>query len=236
MPHASQHDPRTIAVGAGLSRPRLAPYLKASNDNLRDALRLYQWNIDLSGAVYESLHVFEVILRNAMDPQLRLWNTHQVDPRTGGRYASDWIMNPAPLLQRLVGRDIQKATSHAKKALRGGGRRPGHDDVLAQLSLGTWRFLLPDNDPGRQLLWQQSLQNSFPNLMAKPEVLVQEISGIYRIRNRVAHLEPLLRAGMVQQEFKAMRSVLNAIDPLVEEWFVSRQRITPVLKQRPHTP
>jgi hypothetical protein len=29
-----------------------------ANNGIRDALRLYQWNIDLSGAVYEALHVF----------------------------------------------------------------------------------------------------------------------------------------------------------------------------------
>jgi hypothetical protein len=34
---------------------------------------------------------------------------------------------------------------------------PGHPDVLAQLSFGTWRFLLPSNDPGRELLWNQAI-------------------------------------------------------------------------------
>lgn len=233
MAHASQPDPRTVAVSASLSRPRLAPYLAVSGNNLRDALRLYQWNIDISGAVYESLHVFEVILRNAMDPQLRTWNARQVNADTGAGHDLDWIMDPAPLLQRLVGRDIQRARTYAARALGRGDRQPSHDDVLTQLSFGTWRFLLPDSDPGRKLLWEQALQDAFPHLDTKPAVLVKEVSGIYTIRNRVAHLEPLLRPNIVWHEFKAMRSVLRAIDPVLEEWFVSRQRITPLLKQRP---
>ena len=56
---------------------------------------------------------------------------------------------------------------------------------------------------------------------------------IYRLRNRVAHLEPLLNAGMVADRFDRMRTVLRAIDPDLETWFVSRQRVTATLKTKP---
>ncbi|RAN71124.1 hypothetical protein B5P43_34320 [Bacillus sp. SRB_336] len=49
-----------------LSPPRLAPYLDTAG-SLQGAVRLYRWNVELSGAVYEALHIFEVVLRNAMD-------------------------------------------------------------------------------------------------------------------------------------------------------------------------
>ena len=57
-----------------LATARLAPYLAAVDGNRRQAIRLYQWNIALSGAVYEALHVVEVVLRNAIDAQLCAWN------------------------------------------------------------------------------------------------------------------------------------------------------------------
>jgi hypothetical protein len=234
-----QPDPRTAAVVAHLSEPRLRPYLAATNGNVKEALRLYQWNIDLSGAVYETLHVFEVVLRNAMDAQLSIWNATQTDASTRRAHALDWLMDPAPLLIRLAGADIAQAANRAHAALRTGkpgGRVPGHPDVLTQLSFGTWRFLLPSNDPGRELLWNQALNAAFPHLDVPPTRLVKQVDGVYRLRNRVAHLEPLLRSGAVQDQIKAMRAVLSAINPEIENWFTSRQRGTTVLKARPYCP
>ena len=42
-------------------------YLHVTDGNLKRGIRLYQWNIDISGATYEDLHVVEVVLRNAVD-------------------------------------------------------------------------------------------------------------------------------------------------------------------------
>lgn len=228
-------DPRVAAVVRGVSPIRLQPYLSAAGGTVRAGVRLYQWNIDLSGAMYESLHVFEVFLRNAMDSQLCRWNAGQRDRSTGAGHSADWLMDPAPLLIRLAGRDIREATSRARRAVRSGqpqGRPAIHADVLAQLSLGTWRYLLPDKDPGRQRLWSDALSYAFPHLNGTSQDLTRQVAGVHQIRNRVAHLEPLLRSGMARRELNAMRAVLAAIDPLAEQWFTSRQRVATVLRTR----
>ncbi len=153
-----------------------------------------------------------------------------------GARSTDWLVDPAPLLLRLAGGDIRKANERARLALRTGkpgGRVPQHPDLLTQLSFGTWRFLLPDRDPGRQLLWHNALHHAFPQLVVTPSQLVTQVDGIHKLRNRVAHLEPLLRSGIVERQFKAIRSVLTAVDPHVEHWLVSRQRLTTVLRLRP---
>jgi len=208
-----------------------------TNSNVKAALRLYRWNIDLSGAVYEALHVVEVALRNAMDVQLCKWNAAQTNAGTGINHSGDWLMDPARLLTRLAGKDLAKATSWAHKALQShqsaGRRAPGHPDLLCQLTFGTWRFLLPSNDPGRQLLWDQALNRAFPHLATPPAQLVTQIDGIYHLRNRVAHLEPLLRPGYIEREFRAMCTVLQAINPAVAAWFISQQRVTATLKMLP---
>ncbi len=223
------------AMVAAISGPRLQPYLFAADGNTREALRLYQWNIDLSGAVYESLHVFEVFLRNALDARLAEWNAAQLDRATGRPHSADWLLDPSRLLRRLIGTNITRATEQASAALRGKrGRLVTHADVVAQLSFGTWRYLLPDRDPGRQRLWNDSLKAAFPYLNATPAALVTRVDDVYRLRNRVAHLEPLLRAGVVRRDLNAMRWVLAAMDPELEAWFVSRQRITHVLRRRTH--
>lgn len=213
----------------------MGPYLMATNENLAEAIRLYQWNIELSGAVYEALHVVEVVLRNAMDTQLATWNAAQHDA-AGRQHSADWLTDPAQLLIRLADKDIKQAAERARKALntgRPGGRTSAHPDILAQLNFGTWRYLLPSKDPGRRRLWTDALQHAFPHLTTPPRHLVDHVDGIYRLRNRVAHLEPLHAPGVVQRNLTAMRAVLWAVDPIAETWFTSRQRITTILKARP---
>lgn len=64
---------------------------------------------------------------------------------------------------------------------------------------------------------------------------MKSVHGIYQLRNRVAHFEPLLRSGNVRAQFTNMRAVLREIDPAVEQWFVSNQRVTTLLRARPQT-
>ncbi|ALV43623.1 hypothetical protein AU252_22645 [Pseudarthrobacter sulfonivorans] len=77
---------------------------------------LYRWNIDLSGAAHEALHVFEVVLRNALDQQPCIWNTSQPDPSTDRFHSSDWLIDPSALLLRIAGRDIPDAKRRALKS------------------------------------------------------------------------------------------------------------------------
>jgi len=48
--------------------------------------------------------------------------------------------------------------------------------------------LLPDRDAGKQRLWNDALHAAFPGIQGDPRQLVQRIDGIYRLRNRVAHV------------------------------------------------
>ncbi len=225
------------AVATLLSAPRLAPYLRASGGNVRAALTLYQWNVEMSSAVYKMLHLVEVFLRNAIDAELRLWNATQIDPRTGRAHAAEWLLDPSRLVERVVRRDeIDKATRRAALAVRdsAASQRPvTHDDVLAQLTFGTWRFLLPGRDPGRQLLWQEAIRLAFPGLRRPVRDLVRDVDRLHRLRNRVAHLEPLLVVGVVVLQLKAARRVLREIEPSAEMWLVSHQQVSSVASQQP---
>jgi hypothetical protein len=65
---AAHQTPTELVLQHRISTERLAPYIRETPPT--EAIRLYPWNIELSGAVYEALHVFEVALRNALDKQL----------------------------------------------------------------------------------------------------------------------------------------------------------------------
>ncbi len=200
-----------------------------------DALRQYDWNIALSAAVYESLHRVEVTLRNALDRELSLWNEGQIDTRTSLTFGREWLVNPAPLLSRLLGSSWEKARTRVARQSRSWPRKAVqmHADVLAQLPFSAWRFLLPDKDPGRRLLWEQATRWAFPGWEGDSLVLTRNVAGLVKLRNRVAHLEPIVRPGYVERQLAAMRRVVGAIDPVAEVWLVSQQRISTVLKDRP---
>jgi len=133
-------------VRAAITEPRFGPYLLEAAGDETAALVGYHHNLRVSGAVYEDLAIVEVALRNAMDEQLRQWNTTQTDA-TGARLGPEWLLTPARLLRRLLRDDLGKAAARAGCA---GQAQPSHDDLLTHLTLGSWRYLLPDADPGKQ--------------------------------------------------------------------------------------
>ncbi|UGT69143.1 hypothetical protein LTT66_02720 [Nocardia gipuzkoensis] len=83
------HRAVTVEVSRYLSSPRMAPHLTAASGDRDLALALYQWNLQLAAALQEVLGVVEVVVRNAIDEQLRAWNP------TRGR---DYITGRAELL------------------------------------------------------------------------------------------------------------------------------------------
>lgn len=220
-----------------LSVERLKPYLAATSEHQKNALTLYRWNVAMSGAVYQALHYFEVVLRNAMDEQLGIWNATQTT-QLGSRLNAEWAHEPAAVLDRIAKKDIDTAYERAQKELDnkhgGGTRKPNHHDVIAQTSFGLWRFMLPgSSDTGKQVLWKQCLHKAFPHIVRPPEQLTQAVHGVYVLRNRVAHLEPLISVNL-QAQYRNMITVTGDIDPDLQNWFTSVTQAVPAgLAARP---
>lgn len=231
-----------------ISVDRFGPYLRAASGNEANGLELYHWNMRVSAALYESLHILEIALRNAIDEQLSAWNQTQTDRTTGQLRSPDWLLDPAPLLRRIVRQDkIDEATDRAVKHIRRRRvanqhqLRPVHCDVLAQMSFGTWRFVLkaPTGrrpDPGSVLLWRDVFPNAFPAMTRQPGALVSDVVRIYEARNRIAHLEPMLDSQQVSQICGAMKRVLADIGTHLPAWFISQETITGVLAVHPIHP
>jgi hypothetical protein len=72
-----------------LAPERLAPYLAEAGGDERQAILLYRWGTELSGAVHDALYTFEVFFRNAIDTELCQWNATQRDRSTGRRLGTD---------------------------------------------------------------------------------------------------------------------------------------------------
>ncbi len=240
---------RTQAAGAAqlgaealrrlVSAPRLQPYLAETSGDPHAAFVLYRWNMALSAASYEALHLVEVGLRNAMDAELRRWNAARAD-RAGITHGHDWLLDPHLSLANLLGGDREVAVDRAQKAVRRAGRAPTslcHDDVVAQVTLGTWRFLLPAKNlrksPTKRELWEQGLCQAFPHLVRPHAALVDDVDRIYRFRNRVAHLEPLIKTGLVNAAYAAMCRVASDLDPGLRSWLDMQSRVDRILAHAP---
>ena len=167
------------AALAAVGPARLSTYLTRANGDPSQALSYYHFNLLLSGAAYETTALVEVAIRNAMDRELRAWNASQLDPASSRRHRAEWLLDPAPLLKRLLKGDITKAQRRFAQSRKGTSGHT-HDDLIAQVDFSTWRYLLPDGDPGKQYLWSGALNFAFPALTGSVVRLVRSVDGIYR--------------------------------------------------------
>ena len=173
--------------------------------------------------------MFELVLRNALDRELRTWNEHM-------QGTPHWSLSPHPfLLKSLKADELAKASARAKSIAREKGRLVTHDDVVAQVSLGTWRYLLPSRSiKSKQKLWDVALRRAFPAWVGTwdSERLVTRVANAHGLRNRVAHLEPLHRFDL-RRVRRDMRSVCHAVGPEAARVFVQTERLLPIVESTP---
>jgi hypothetical protein len=211
------------------SQSRMFSYRQISDtDELAE--KLYYWNIELSSALYEPLMLLEVALRNAIDYQLRNINT-RISDQDGTWHSADWLLDPNQLVTAVVSkREIDKTRSKLSKELI----EPTHDDILAQMTFGTWRYILPSKDSARKmLLWDYGLKEAFSLMDYSLEELVRDLSSLNLTRNRIAHGEPLLAKNYPKNTMRRLYRVAEAIDPQLSRFIKTKQRVTQVAKKRP---
>ncbi|QAY70477.1 hypothetical protein [Xylanimonas protaetiae] len=238
----------TDLIVQSLHVSRFGTYARAAGGDMKLALRLYLWNLDLAAAFHSCLSVTEVLLRNAMDAQLRTWNAAQARA-DGGTFPAEWLDDAAKPLHSLTSGARSTARVNAGKAR---AARPTehprkhepitHDDVLAQLTFGVFVRLLPTTDVddkthrGRQVLWDEALAQAFPGAKDDPEgkIIASRVGRIHALRNRVAHMEPLLEVN-VKARHRDMIQIVGAIDPRLQGWFASVSQLHEVVRRRPTT-
>lgn len=234
------------AVQDALSHARLEPYLERTGGNVKQALRLYAWHAHLTAAVQTILGTTEVILRNAMDRQLQVWNTTQDSSLTS------WLLEePASPLRSLSAakrHDALRRAINQAQARPTGHRRYNqpvtHDDVLAQVMFGMWKDLLPNHQLGvnpqtrenlnRQRLWEESLCFAFPHANDPyGQETFWRVAHLHRLRNRVSHMEPLLDID-VNAHIREAFDLVSTINPQAAQWLSGISTVSHLLSQEPH--
>ncbi|MGB0720410.1 MAG: hypothetical protein ACPGRX_08050 [Bdellovibrionales bacterium] len=93
-------------------------------------------------------------------------------------------------------------------------------DIIAQLPFGFWVYFL--TRPYEKDIWVKALYKCFPYLGQKPErsEIYNRLDRAVKLRNRVAHLEPIIkREELLIQEYRNISELLYAMCPQTQEWF-----------------
>ena len=162
-----------------ISTPRIVKYLAACGNNTRKAMTLYRANIRLSTEIFSILCLFEVALRNAIDIHYR------------GKLGNNWLFDAIqPGAGHLHTVGCEKSLNSAENAIAGLGMYYSHDKAIAELTFGFWTYQFASKEfaaAGSTLL---SVLPGRPFGTNHTKVF-KKLASINRIRNRIAHHEPI---------------------------------------------
>jgi len=207
------------ALSTLLSPTRMAPYLTAVRGGAWDggwdqALALYDWNTSVGAAFFESIHYLEVGLRNAMDQT------------AGERLAPDWLSPTSPLLTPRSRRAVSVAQGHA------GGAGAPRGKVVAELPFGFWWSLLADEYNRR--LWQPALRFAFEGPVRR-RTLHAELDEVRRLRNRIAHHEPIHARALVD-DYDRVVDLAGRVGRVLSDHVAATSRVPALVATHPLRP
>lgn len=193
------------ALRHAISPARLTTYVRRAHGNARRALDLYAWNVNAGAALYPILQVNEIALRNAVDRALV------------AQFGAQWpyssgFLRTLPIFERNTfeaGRQRLERTQRVPRVSTG--------DVVAAQSYGFWVLLLTSRFQRR--IWNQEFATSFssaPQQVTRP-VVHDRADEIRRLRNRIAHHEPLFNHDLLGAHQRAT-AMVRWISPLLAQW------------------
>ncbi len=168
------------------SADRMGKYVSACNGDTRRAMMLYRSNLRLSQEMFTLVSCFEVTLRNRIDRQLQA--------RLGGDWLRDAILpNGALYYDHRVDKTrkiIEKAYNELMRS-----NAYSHSKLLSEMEFGVWKYMFSNVV---YALMGQTLLHIFPNKPVSSRqhqydnsYIFQELDYINKLRNRIAHHEPI---------------------------------------------
>lgn len=209
------YDAAAIAsLRESLSEPRFSTYLSRANGDEAFAFALYLYNARLAKSFLFPLSVAEVTLRNAVDVVLRQL------------FGVEW--HQAANLQSVLTEGSRCALDKAKGRARSNER----GKVIAELTFDFWSNMFR-NDYGD--LWRTKANIAFPGLAHgegrhEIQLLVKKIN---RLRNRVAHHEPILDMNVPDLHSKIIKLV-DLRCPKTAEWMRYHSTVNIAMRSRPN--
>ena len=208
-----------------ISRPRFQTYLRACGGDQVRAMRLYEWNLTASAAFMVPLQITEVALRNAVADAI---------VRTHG---TDWPRNRGFRItlgqRRSQYKPDQDLDQVVRRLDRSGGYSPGK--AVAELSFAFWQEMFTKRHD--QAIWNAHLHAvlpnaPIPNVQAMRRWAFDEIGGVRRLRNRIAHHEPIIERDL-GVDYDRIRDVASWRNPEAGIWIDRSSQVRDLLAARP---
>ena len=216
-------------IAQRLTTARLGSYLQATSGDVKAAIRLYDWNSDVSRALFEDLGRLEVVFRNVVDEALVKCGTVKGWPDVWYRRTQ---LFPGQHASRTRS-DIDAARSRATRQ----GRFPEvHGKVIAELSFGFWRYLC--KPPYLTSLWVPAVAAAFPLHPSAGDprrirVQVEDrMQRLHFLRNRIAHHEPIHLRNL-SRDYADLLELMGWMCSDCRAWIDTTSRTVAVIAARP---
>ncbi len=201
---------------AWLSAARFEPFLTEADGDHGRAVALYNWHAKITTACFETVHHFEVLIRNAIDSTLG--EGQPAEPIKDTWLMDFDILQPDGVKQVIV---AVERLEHGKGITRG--------RVVAGVSFGFWAGLFGKR---YEELWRQHLREVFSHGSVTRRDLTERMRLLQRFRNRVAHHDCLLSQD-IRARTDDMLMIAGWIDPSAEEWLRNHSRVHTLLAVNP---
>ena len=175
---------------------------------------IYCWNEAISGALFRLISITEVVMRNRFHHALSLYADQSFSP-VGHTTSNDWY-NHIPLSGKSQDK-IRKETHVCRKGKwLAKHKTPSANDVVSRMTFGFWPNLLDSNVPWGPLLPQivpghRHKTESHWKVLKNQDALYARIELVNKLRNRIAHFEPVWKQGVLRQEKRQRQNQKPAV-------------------------
>lgn len=169
-----------------LSQERMARYLNACNGDSKKAMTLYRYNLRLSQEMFTIISCFEVALRNAIDQNLSQhmgqdWLRDSIMPN-GIFHNNPKCVETAKIIQKSYNK-LTQTNAYT------------HSQLITEMKFGVWKYMFSQKQfqvTGQTLLRVfPNKTKSTPQLQINHTYIYNELDNINKLRNRIAHHEPI---------------------------------------------
>lgn len=209
-----RHD--AAVIGERLSTDRFATYLQACDGDAQQAMRLYTWNVEVSGALWGPIVAVEVLVRNLL---------HQSMSRLVGQEA--WWDHPRGHLIKPSSMRV----AEARRRLLWIGSPSTPDAVVAELPFGFWVSLLAPGDDYENRFWRAGVGRTFPHYRGGRKDLHRRLNHIRLLRNRIAHHEPVFGRDLARDHESLLTAIAYGCQS-THDWVQGCTRVPRVLAER----
>jgi hypothetical protein len=229
-------------------------YLRSTIDSITGrpdpdaALALYEHNVDVGAAAWRTIGDVEIVLRNILADAI---SCHHATIRSNPthRWYDDppWFVSGRWFTSDTVS-SIRSAMKRAKDPGPGPAPRPGEGRVVAESTLGFWRYLLIARY--EHTLWNPAIRSRFPALSHlsgsdSRKAVHARMEKLNYLRNRVAHHEPIYEPFALPghpNRIDTVTTLDEAIEmvswsnPAAAGWIGARSSYVAVVTARPAIP